>query len=432
MFTVDGRYQSRGWTEWTQGFQFGSAVLQFDATGEPRVPRSGARADARHGWRRTSRTSASTITASTTSAPTAACGGWRVKAASTPAPWEIRFYELALKVSGAVQATALDRRCPTAATSTRSTARTRCSSIPSDRCARSALVAPARAPPVGGAGRARSTCSSGCSSTRARPPSTPSTTAAAATPTTCAAAPRTRASSTSPTARYRGPEQPAGLFAVFDLDPRPGLGHARLRRTARVPGDTSGRRAGAVRQDAQAIEAWMLEAARATCDFYIEHGDRRGRRALLGHRRARAWQRSATGPRVPPIRSTITSRSTAPRPRSPRRACFASAACSTRAARTARATSRPGCACSTRCSTSADRICRPAIAHQGLLLHSVYHRPNGWDHVPPGSRIPRGESSQWGDYHLREAALLCAGSRATSRTSRSSDAARALATRLEG
>jgi hypothetical protein len=44
--------------------------------------------------------------------------------------------------------------------------------------------------------------------------------------------------------------------------------------------------------------------------------------------------------------------------------------------------------------------------HQGLLLHSVYHRPNGWDHVPTGSKVPRGESSQWGDYHLREAALL--------------------------
>jgi unsaturated chondroitin disaccharide hydrolase len=44
-------------------------------------------------------------------------------------------------------------------------------------------------------------------------------------------------------------------------------------------------------------------------------------------------------------------------------------------------------------------------AHQGLLLHSVYHRPNGWDHVAPGSRVPRGESSMWGDYHLREAAL---------------------------
>jgi hypothetical protein len=51
--------------------------------------------------------------------------------------------------------------------------------------------------------------------------------------------------------------------------------------------------------------------------------------------------------------------------------------------------------------------------HHGLLLHSIYHRPNGWDHVPPGARIPRGESSMWGDYHAREAALyvqrLCDG-----------------------
>ena len=45
-------------------------------------------------------------------------------------------------------------------------------------------------------------------------------------------------------------------------------------------------------------------------------------------------------------------------------------------------------------------------AHQGLLLHSVYHRPRGWDHVPEGSTIPNGESCMWGDYHLREAALI--------------------------
>ncbi len=32
--TAAGRYTSRGWTEWTQGFQFGSAILQFDATGD--------------------------------------------------------------------------------------------------------------------------------------------------------------------------------------------------------------------------------------------------------------------------------------------------------------------------------------------------------------------------------------------------------------
>ncbi|HVY68860.1 MAG TPA: glycosyl hydrolase, partial [Verrucomicrobiae bacterium] len=34
VFTAGGRYTSRGWTEWTQGFQFGSAILQFDATAE--------------------------------------------------------------------------------------------------------------------------------------------------------------------------------------------------------------------------------------------------------------------------------------------------------------------------------------------------------------------------------------------------------------
>lgn len=44
--------------------------------------------------------------------------------------------------------------------------------------------------------------------------------------------------------------------------------------------------------------------------------------------------------------------------------------------------------------------------HEGLLLHSIYHRPNGWDHTPEGSAIPCGESSMWGDYHARELALL--------------------------
>jgi len=44
--------------------------------------------------------------------------------------------------------------------------------------------------------------------------------------------------------------------------------------------------------------------------------------------------------------------------------------------------------------------------HQGLILHSVYHRPNGWDHVAPGQKVPNGESSMWGDYHARELAVL--------------------------
>jgi hypothetical protein len=43
--------------------------------------------------------------------------------------------------------------------------------------------------------------------------------------------------------------------------------------------------------------------------------------------------------------------------------------------------------------------------HQGLVLHSIYHRPNGWDHIPEGAKIPSGESCMWGDYHARELAL---------------------------
>ena len=46
--------------------------------------------------------------------------------------------------------------------------------------------------------------------------------------------------------------------------------------------------------------------------------------------------------------------------------------------------------------------------HEGILLHSVYHRPNGWDAIPAGRKIPCGESSMWGDYHLLEAMLLAA------------------------
>jgi unsaturated chondroitin disaccharide hydrolase len=44
--------------------------------------------------------------------------------------------------------------------------------------------------------------------------------------------------------------------------------------------------------------------------------------------------------------------------------------------------------------------------HEGVLLHSIYHRPNGWDYIPEGATIPFGESSMWGDYHMLELGLL--------------------------
>src|SRR5438445_45704 len=103
VFTVQGRYQARGWTEWTQGFQFGSALLQFDATGEADFLELGrARTSERmaphlthvgvhdHGFNNVS-----------------TYGNlWRLARETRieVSEWERRFYELALKVSGAVQA----------------------------------------------------------------------------------------------------------------------------------------------------------------------------------------------------------------------------------------------------------------------------------------------------------------------------------------
>ena len=103
VFTVGGRYTSRGWTEWTQGFQFGSPILQFDATGEraflnlgrertvafmaPHVSHTGVHD---HGFNNLSTYGNLLRLMDEGRIPEDA--------------WERRFYELALKLSGAVQA----------------------------------------------------------------------------------------------------------------------------------------------------------------------------------------------------------------------------------------------------------------------------------------------------------------------------------------
>src|SRR5215211_4359693 len=43
VFTVDGQYTTRGWTEWTQGFQYGCAILAFDATDDRKLLELGRR-----------------------------------------------------------------------------------------------------------------------------------------------------------------------------------------------------------------------------------------------------------------------------------------------------------------------------------------------------------------------------------------------------
>ena len=103
VFTIGGRYAARGWTEWTQGFQFGSAILQFDATGDRAFLESGRRHTVErmaphvshvgvhdHGFNNVS-----------------TYGNlWRLarEGRIDASDWEMRFYEIALKMSGAVQA----------------------------------------------------------------------------------------------------------------------------------------------------------------------------------------------------------------------------------------------------------------------------------------------------------------------------------------
>ena len=41
VFTANGKYTTRGWTEWTQGFQYGIPLLVFSATGNREMLESG-------------------------------------------------------------------------------------------------------------------------------------------------------------------------------------------------------------------------------------------------------------------------------------------------------------------------------------------------------------------------------------------------------
>ncbi|MBI5799943.1 MAG: glycosyl hydrolase, partial [Verrucomicrobia bacterium] len=103
VFTVKGKYTSRGWTEWTQGFQFGSAILQFDATGDDRFLRIGREGTRRHMASHVSHTGVHDHGFNNVST----YGNLLRLMREGRIPQDDReqdFYELALKVSGAVQA----------------------------------------------------------------------------------------------------------------------------------------------------------------------------------------------------------------------------------------------------------------------------------------------------------------------------------------
>jgi hypothetical protein len=411
VFTVDGRYRARRWTEWTQGFQFGSALLQFDATGEEAFLTLGRSRTLERMAPHLTHTGGHDHGFNTVST----YGNlWRLarERRFEACAWERRFYELALKTSGAVQA----RRWTTLAdggfihsfngahslfVDTMRTLRVlalghlldqplleeqdrRVSLL--DRLVQHAC-ATARYNVYFGRGRDRF-------DVRGRVAHESLFNVANGT--------------------YRGPSTQQG-YSPFTTWAR-GLAWAmlgfaeQLEFLGRLPEDAlaasePGSRA---RMEASRVEATPLcgdraaagamlrEAAVATCDRYMEVAAADG---------VPYWDDGAPGlGRLPGWGDRPANPFNDQEPVDSSAAAIAAQGL----LRLGRVLREP------RYEQAGLRVLdtifdEPYLSendqHQGLLLHSVYHWPNGWDHVPAGSPIPRGESSQWGDYHAREAAL---------------------------
>src|SRR5207253_4146866 len=103
VFTVQGRYTSRGWTEWTQGFQYGCCILAFDATGDHQLLEIGRRNTVQRMAPHVTHTGVHDHGFNNIST----YGNLRRLMCEAKLPhneWELAFYEMALKASGAVQA----------------------------------------------------------------------------------------------------------------------------------------------------------------------------------------------------------------------------------------------------------------------------------------------------------------------------------------
>ena len=400
VLTVEGRYRARGWTEWTQGFQFGSALLQFDATGDaeflalgrsrtlermaPHLTHSGVHD---HGF--------NTISTYGTL--------WRLAREGRigATEWETRVYALAIQASGAVQA----RRWThlpdggfihsfngphSLFVDTMRTLRVLALAwrlghvLLEEQDARANLLerllqharTTARYSVYYGEGRDRFDVRGRVAHESVFNPVNGS---------------------------YRGPATQQG-YSPFTTWTR-GLAWAILGFAEQLEFlDTLN--ADAVRDAGGSEDGVLLNAAKATADYYIE--------SAAASDGVPYWDDGAPG-----LAALGDWRARPADPYNDREPVDSSAAVIAaqgllRLARVVAARGEPDLAIRYEQSglRIADTLFDPdgpylstSAAHQGLLLHSVYHWPNGWDYVPEGARIPRGESSQWGDYHARELAL---------------------------
>lgn len=400
VFTEEGEYTTRGWTEWTQGFQFGSEIIQFDATGEAKYLELGREATVTkmaphithigvhdHGFNNVS----------TYGALWRLCLEGRIPATK----WERSFYNLALKSTGAVQAS---RWTQTANGE---------GFIHSFNGPHSLFVDTVRTlralalsyqlghvlfgehdEPISLLGRliqhARATAKYNIYYGEGRDS-------------------YDRRGRTAHEAvfnvtdgQFRCPNSQQG-FSPFTTWTR-GLAWAMCGYPEQLEFlDTLGDDELEPFGGRESVESMMLKAASATCDFYIEHTSLDG---------IPYWDTGA-----PDLHKLGNYTESPADPYNDFEPVDSSAA-----AIGAQGLLRLGHYLQSKgeqakgnrywkagLTVARTLLDEPYIStdesHQGLLLHSVYHRPNGWDCIPKGQKVPCGESSMWGDYHMRELAL---------------------------
>ena len=398
VFTVDGVYKSRGWTEWTQGFQFGAPLLQYDATCDREFLELGRSRTLEHMAAHLTHTGVHDHGFNNVST----YGNlWRLarEGRFEAEAWELRYYALALKVTGAVQARrwtplrdggfiySFNGAHSLFVDTIRTLRALALSHVLGHRLFEEQdlqvslldrLLQHARATAEYSVyfGKGRDLYD-----VRGRTAHESLFNAANGT--------------------YRGPSSQQG-YSPFSTWTR-GLAWAMLGFAEQLEFlDT-------VRSEFTKNEKMgsdpLYEAAVATCDFYIDHAA-----AADG---VPYWDTGAPG-----LVSLGDWGAKAADPFNDHEPVDSSAAAIAaqgllRLARVAAARGADGKkyeqaglrVLETLIDETGPYLSRDA-KHQGLLLHSIYHRPNGWDHVPEGSRIPRGESSMWGDYHLREVSLM--------------------------
>jgi hypothetical protein len=398
--TAGGKYRARGWTQWTEGFQYGSALLQFDATGDrdflalgrtrtlermaPHLTHTGVHD---HGFNNVSTYGAL----------------WRLarERRFDASPWELHFYELALKVSGAVQASRWTSIGCDGGGFIHSFNGAHSLFVDTIRSLRALALAYRLGQRLLGEQdaeisvlerllhHARMTAEFNICYGKGRD--------------SYDVRGRTAHESMFNVASgtYRGPSTQQG-YSPFTTWTR-GLAWAMLGFTEQIEFLATLSDKTLEPFEARAdIDEWMLEAARATCDFYIDHatasdGIPYWDTGAPGLVYMNDWQTRVSEPfnDYEPVDSS---------------AAAIAVQGLLRLSRILAARGEDGSRYEQAGLRALDRLLgEPYLStdesHQGLLLHAIYHRPKGWDHVPQGSKIPRGESCMWGDYHLREVVL---------------------------